>query len=351
MHTDELKYELPDRLIAQQPLERRDQASMLVVNRTGPLDCRLATVADLPQHLRPGDCLVINDTRVIPARFAARRATGGRVDGVYLQSQTSGEWLMMLRPSGRLKVGEALELIGADAHLHLTKALGRGQWEGRVEPEQPAMALLERIGRTPLPPYIKRPSTDDPAGQVDQMDRQRYQTVYARVPGAVAAPTAGMHLTEAALTQLASAGVKIAPVTLHVGLGTFEPIRAQRLEDHRMHAEWYELTPASAQTISTARAAGGRIVAVGTTASRVLETCADADGQLQPGQGMTDIFIYPPYRFRAVDVLLTNFHLPGSTLLAMVFAFAGRERILAAYRNAVELNLRFYSYGDAMLII
>ncbi len=324
---------------------------MLVVNRTGPLNCRLARVADLPQYLHPGDCLVINDTRVIPARFAARRTTGGRVDGVYLQSQASGEWLVMLRPSGRLKVGEALELIGGDAHLHLVASHGGGLWEGRIEPDQPATALLERIGRTPLPPYIKRPPTGDQARQLDQMDRQRYQTVYARVPGAVAAPTAGMHLTEASLAELASAGIKVAPVTLHVGLGTFEPIRAQRLEHHRMHAEWYELTPASAQTISAARAAGGRIVAVGTTASRVLETCANADGQLEPGQGMTDIFIYPPYRFRAVDALLTNFHLPGSTLLAMVFAFAGRERILAVYQRAIKQNLRFYSYGDAMLII
>ncbi len=351
MQVDELRYELPSRLIAQRPLERRDQARMLVVDRGGPPGGCPTHVANLPTHLRAGDCLVINDTRVVPARFAAHRATGGRVEGLYLRSSSGGTWVALLKPSHRLRAGEAIELDGADARLRLVRSVGRGQWEVRVDPELPAPDLLERIGWTPLPPYIKRSRQDHSARQIDDEDRQRYQTVYARRPGAVAAPTAGLHLTEEFLADMTAGGVRIAPVTLHVGLGTFEPIRARRLEDHRMHAEWYELPPTSAGTIASARAAGGRIVAVGTTAARVLETCVDADGRFQPGRGMTDLFIYPPYRFRAVDVLLTNFHLPCSTLLAMVFAFAGRERVLAAYRQAIDLVFRFYSYGDAMLIV
>jgi S-adenosylmethionine:tRNA ribosyltransferase-isomerase len=351
VYVDELRYELPSRLIAQQPLERRDQSRMLVVDRRGPTGGHPTHVVELPRHLRAGDCLVINDTRVVPARFAAHRTTGGRVEGLYLRSSSADAWTVLLKPSHRLRVGEAIELAGADACLHLVRSLGRGQWDVRVEPEQPAPDLLERIGWVPLPPYIKRSHQDPGAREIDDEDRQRYQTVYARRAGAVAAPTAGLHLTEELLADIAAGGVRIAPVTLHVGLGTFEPIRARRLEDHRVHAEWYELPADSAETIASARASGGRVVAIGTTTARVLETCVNADGRLQSGRGTTDIFIYPPYRFRAVDVLLTNFHLPCSTLLAMVFAFAGRQRVLAAYRQAIELAFRFYSYGDAMLIV
>ncbi len=351
MHIDELRYELPARLIAQQPLDRRDLARMLVVDRARPSGGLPSGVAELPQYLRAGDCLVVNDTRVIPARFAARRATGGRVEGLYLRSEGADRWAVLLKPSGRLRAGETLDLAGADARLHLIGSIGRGEWQVQIDPAQPAPELLGQIGWTPLPPYIKRSPQAPEASGIERHDRERYQTVYARRPGAVAAPTAGLHLTNELLAKVESDGVRVAPVTLHVGLGTFEPIRARRLEDHRMHSEDYELSEASAATIASARAEGGRVVAVGTTSARVLETCADSKGFCRPGRGATDIFIYPPFAFRAVDALLTNFHLPCSTLLAMVFAFAGRERILAAYRQAIELEFRFYSYGDAMLIL
>jgi S-adenosylmethionine:tRNA ribosyltransferase-isomerase len=351
VHIDDLRYELPPELIAQQPLARRDRARMLVVDRHGQSLGHPTRVTELPVYLRPGDCLVLNDTRVVRARFGARRVTGGHVEGLYLRSTSSDIWTVLLKPSKRLRAGEVIALDGADARLHLLRSLGRGQWDVRLEPATPAADLLEQIGWTPLPPYIKRSQEERSARVVDEQDRQRYQTVYAAQPGAVAAPTAGLHLTEELLAAIKAAGVTIAVVTLHVGLGTFEPIHVERLENHRMHAEWYDVPEASARVISAARASGGRIVAVGTTTVRVLESRVGADGQVHPGQGMTDIFIYPPYTFRAVDILLTNFHLPRSTLLAMVFAFAGRERILAAYRQAIDLGFRFYSYGDAMLIL
>ncbi|MBN1341185.1 MAG: tRNA preQ1(34) S-adenosylmethionine ribosyltransferase-isomerase QueA [Phycisphaerae bacterium] len=357
MHIDDLRYDLPPDLIAQQPTERREDARLLVIDRAKNGPGQPTHAAALPEYLRPGDCLVINDTRVVPARFAARRVTGGRVEGLYLRSETADTWTALLKPSARLRQSETIDLVGTDAKLHLSRALGGGEWEVRIDPPQPAPDLLERIGWTPLPPYIKRPTQAKDAAlspearERERLDRQRYQTVYAREPGAVAAPTAGLHLTEGLLSRLELAGVRIAPVTLHVGLGTFEPIKVERLEDHRMHAEWYELTACSAEAVAGARASGGRVIAVGTTSARVLESCADEDGSVRPGRGMTDIFIYPPYTFRAVDVLLTNFHLPCSTLLAMVLAFAGQERILAAYRQAIELRFRFYSYGDAMLIL
>lgn len=287
----------------------------------------------------------------MPARFGARRASGGHIEGLYLRSVSTNEWLVLLKPSRRLRVGETIDLAGTRARLHLAESLDGGEWRIRIDPSRPAHELLDEIGWTPLPPYIKRPHDVPDARQADAVDRRRYQTVYARQPGAVAAPTAGLHLTENTLDALHSAGVTTAAVTLHVGLGTFEPIKAPRLADHRMHTEWYELSEQTAATIERTRAGGGRIFAVGTTSARVLETCATPDGQVRAGSGTTDIFIYPPYRFRAVDAMLTNFHLPGSTLLAMVFAFAGRDRILTAYARAVQLGMRFYSYGDAMLIL
>lgn len=351
MRIDELHYDLPSHLIAQEPLPQRDQSRMLVIDRRGPPTGRATRIAALPDFLRAGDCLVLNDTRVAPARFAAHRATGGRVEGLYLRSVNSVTWSVLLRPSRKLRVGEAIDLNGIDAQLRLVESLGAGQWHVRIDPPRPAHDVLDAIGWMPLPPYIRRPREAPDARQADEHDRQRYQTIYARHPGAVAAPTAGLHLTNALLADLDRKGVITAAVTLHVGLGTFEPIKTERLEDHRMHAEWYRLSADSARTISDARASGGRIVAVGTTSARVLETCSGPGGELSPGEGMTDIFIYPPYRFRAVDALLTNFHLPGSTLLAMVCAFAGRNRILAAYQQAIELGFRFYSYGDAMLIL
>jgi len=351
MHIDELRYELPRHLIAQHPVRRRDRARMLVVDRRRAGTHTHAHIVDLPKYLRPGDCLVINDTRVIPARFFARRSSGGRVEGLHLANAAPDRWYVLLKPSGRLRTGEVIKLNGAEAKLHLLSRLGDGRWEVRIDPEQPAEDLLERIGRTPLPPYIKRHRGGAADRCDDARDRRRYQTVYARCPGAVAAPTAGLHFTKDLLARIESGGVSVAPVTLHVGLGTFEPITCRRLEDHRIHSEWFEMPAESARTIASSRARGGRIVAVGTTSARVLETCTGSDGVPRPARGMTDLFIYPPYRFRAVDVLMTNFHLPCSTLLAMVFAFAGRELVLDAYRQAIQHGYRFYSYGDAMLIV
>lgn len=354
MHIDDLYYDLPPELIAQQPPSERDASRLLVLDRSAPVTPEpgeLRRITDLPEYLRSGDVLVVNDTRVVPARFDARRETGGRVEGLYLESAESGAFLCLLKPSARLREGERIELSGTEHRLALETSLGSGEWRARLEPGGSMVDLLERIGRTPLPPYIKRPSNAVDAADVEQADRRRYQTVYARAAGAVAAPTAGLHLSERLLSSIRERGIHIAPVTLHVGLGTFEPIKASRLEDHPMHTERYELPQASADAINAARQGGGRIVAVGTTSARVLETCADEAGRVQPATGSTQIFIYPPYTFRAVDVLLTNFHLPGSTLLAMVFALAGRERVLAAYREAVAARMRFYSYGDAMLIL
>lgn len=351
MHIDELDYELPPELIAQRPSARRDESRMLIVDRSVPGPARSARIRDLPAQLRPDDCLVINDTRVIPARFGARRRTGGRVEGLYLESRATDRWTVLLKPSARLREGEQIDLDDADARLVLERASGPGQWEVRIDPPTPAPELLERVGWTPLPPYIKRHQRGPEDREFDGLDRARYQTIYAKHPGAVAAPTAGLHLTESLLNEIRATGVRVVPVTLHVGLGTFEPIKVERLEDHVMHAEWYDLPAGSARAIAECRDQGGRVVAVGTTSARVLESRVTSEGSLQAGRGMTDIFIYPPYVFRCVDGMLTNFHLPRSTLLAMVFALAGRERILAAYRQAIEQGFRFYSYGDAMLIV
>ncbi|MFQ6049046.1 MAG: tRNA preQ1(34) S-adenosylmethionine ribosyltransferase-isomerase QueA [Phycisphaerae bacterium] len=345
MRTAELDYELPKELIAQRPLSQRDASRLLVLRRVPP-GVAHERFRDLPRHLRAGDCLVINQTRVVPARFVALRRTGGRVEGLVLGTDRSGRWEVLLDSGGRLRPGEWLELRDGPGRIGLEKSLGRGRWLARLDAELPGEELLERIGRTPLPPYIKR--ADD---SWESLDRQRYQTVYASEPGAVAAPTAGLHFTRQMLDGLAALGVQIARLTLHVGLGTFEPIRVERLADHRMRAERYVLPVEAAETINRVRQAGGRVVCVGTTVVRVLETCARGDGTVRPGRGETSLFIYPPYRFRVVDALLTNFHLPGSTLLALVFAFAGREKVLWAYREAIRLRYRFYSYGDAMLIV
>lgn len=349
--TRELHYELPPHLIAQTPAQRREQARMMIVDRGGRGTDNHAHVADLTDVLSAGDCLVVNDTRVLPARFAGRRSTGGRIEGLYVADTPTGQWEVLLKSSGRLRVGESLALDGTKTQLVLTASSGGGRWEVRPDPPQRAEELLERIGWTPLPPYIKRDMMASGARQIDAEDRRRYQTTYAKTPGAVAAPTAGLHLTPELLGRLEQKGVQCASVTLHVGLGTFEPIKVERLEDHPMHAEWYHLPEATVETITACRHRGGRIAAVGTTSARVLEACSDSDGRLQPGSGTTRLFIYPPYRFRTVDALLTNFHLPGSTLLALLFAFAGRERVMDAYREAIRREYRFYSFGDAMLIL
>jgi len=370
----ELQYELPRELIAQRPSEPRDAARLLVLDRSnGHVAHRV--FRDIGDYLAPNDCLVLNDTRVIPARFFCRRQSGGKIEGLFLHEQR-GTWRVLLKPAARLKVGErlrcetlaaagALDHVAAGAPDHvadgapagrsrevefvLCERHERGEWSLRPEPPVPPLELLRLIGRTPLPPYIQR----DPAP--DAFDAERYQTVYARRAGAVAAPTAGLHFTPELLDRLWEAGVRRADVTLHVGVGTFAPIEADELAQHQMHAEWFEVSQQPVAAMRTARAAGGRIVAVGTTSARVLESL-DLNRQAGSADDVaaarwTDLFIYPPYRFRNVDHLLTNFHLPDTTLLALVMAFATPEQIRAAYRQAIERRYHFYSYGDAMLIL
>jgi len=347
MRTRDLFYELPPDRIAQHPAERRDASRLLVLDRqTGRLiHARFDQLAD---HL-PAPCVLVrNNTRVLPARLFMRRRTGGRVEGLFLQEGPPGTWEIMVTGAGRLKPGEEVFIDGSERRLRLIERVGAGVWTAQPVPAGDACAILEACGHPPLPPYIHRSPREAPTQE--QQDRQRYQTIYAARPGAVAAPTAGLHFTEALLERLGRAGIEIVDVTLHVGVGTFAPIRCENLADHVMHAEWYECSEAAADAINRARRQGHSVVAVGTTSVRVLETCADPSGWVQPGSGWTRLFIYPPYRFKAVDAMITNFHLPGSTLLAMVAAFAGRERVLRAYDEAVKEGYRFYSYGDAMLI-
>lgn len=351
MRLSDLQYDLPPELIAQQPAERRDAARLLVLDRaTGQVAHRI--FREIGELLAPGDCLVLNDTRVVPARFHCRRASGGRIEALFLHAE-AGAWQVLLRPSARLSVGELLACEGAAVRLCLDERGERGAWRVHPVPPTEPLELVEQIGHTPLPPYIHRVE-NAPSGQ-ERADRERYQTVYARQPGAVAAPTAGLHFTPVLLDELAGRGVRRAEVTLHVGAGTFQPITSEDLAEHRMHAEWFSVSAAAATVLNEARAAGGRIVAVGTTSARVLESLPAAQptgaaGFVAAG-GWTDIFIYPPHRFRNVDRLITNFHLPGSTLLAMVMAFASPALIRAAYAAAIAKRYRFYSFGDAMIIL
>jgi S-adenosylmethionine:tRNA ribosyltransferase-isomerase len=314
---------------------------------TGQIEHRV--FLDLPEYLTSRDCLVVNRTRVLPAKFAAFRETGGRIGGLFIREEKPGEWVVLLAGAGRLRAGERLRLGVGKWSMAIMQRGERGECRVNVDPPDPAVEVLEATGDAPLPPYIRR-SGNEPADS-RRYDRRRYQTVYADAPGAIAAPTAGLHFTPALLDKIRrDVGAMMVDVVLHVGLGTFQPVEADDLAQHRMHREWYSLSPDSAAAMGRARAGGGRCVAVGTTSVRVLETCA-AGGPLQPQSGWTDLCIYPPYSFRATDVLVTNFHLPGSTLLALVFAFAGRDAIMRAYEEAVQERYRFYSFGDAMLIL
>ena len=345
-------YELPEELIAKEPLPERDASRLLVLDRqTGAIQHR--GIRELADLLRPGDCLVLNDTRVLPARLIGQRAnTGGKWEGLYLGQAENGDWRLIGQTRGYLKPGEQVVLIplGHDPpsvpdslHLTLIDREPDGVWLMRPEPAGDTLSLLQQFGTMPLPPYMQRKVATD-------SDWQRYQTTYASHPGSIAAPTAGLHLTESLLADIEARGIRIARVTLHVGLGTFRPISATTLSEHMMHSEWCEIGEPAVQTIQGVRERGGRIVAVGTTSVRTLETAA-ADGQLRPWRGATSIFIRPPYQFRVVDALLTNFHLPRSTLFVLVSVLAGLEHIQAAYAAAIRERYRFYSYGDAMLIL
>jgi S-adenosylmethionine:tRNA ribosyltransferase-isomerase len=350
MLASDFDFELPPDRIAQHPLPDPLDARLMVLERATD---RLihARVRDLPQWVRPDDVWVGNDTRVIPARVRARKeASGGKVEVFFLRDLGGGEWEALLRAgSRRPQPGEALRFGRADeARAVFLEAGDLGRCRLRVESPRPLLDLLEEVGETPLPPYIKRDPEDLTARQ---RDRERYQTVFARTPGAVAAPTAGLHFTPELLAALRERGAEFATVTLHVGLGTFRPITAERIEDHRMDAERYEVPADTAERLRAARARGGRIVAVGSTSTRTLETMAARHADFAADAGESTLFIRPPYPFRAVDALFTNFHLPRSTLLLMMSAFAGRERILSAYAEAVREGYRFFSYGDAMLIV
>lgn len=342
MRVDLFDYKLPADRIAQEPLPERSASRMMVLDRATGLHAH-SRFRDLPGHLRRGDCLVLNDTMVLPARLYGRRGTGGRVE-VLLLRPTAGDrqWHALARPARRLRRGDRVE-FGPGLAATVVGEGEEGLRELRFDVEGDFGQALDRLGQPPLPPYIRRRARLE--------DRQRYQTVYAQRAGAVAAPTAGLHFDQTVLAALAGAGVETVFLTLHVGLGTFRPVTTENAEDHHMHAEAYQVLPEAAERINQARAAGGRIVAVGTTVVRALETLADEHGRVRPGSGETDLFIYPGHQFRAVEALLTNFHLPRSTLLMMVAAFAGREAILAAYQEAIDTGYRFYSYGDCMLIV
>jgi S-adenosylmethionine:tRNA ribosyltransferase-isomerase len=340
-------YELPRRLIAQHPLARRSDARLLVVDRA-TASLQHHHIRDLPALLRAGDHLVVNDTRVIPARLVGYRSqTLGRWEGLFLSADEQGNWRLLAKTRGKIAPGETVTLVDERQQdvfrLRLLMREDDGTWIARPEKPGDALWLLEHVGRVPLPPYIRD-------GEMEALDRERYQTVYADVPGAVAAPTAGLHFTAALVGRLEQAGIAMVRVTLHVGLDTFRPVTTENLGDHKMHSEWCRLSPEAVQTIAQGKARGGRSVAVGTTSVRVLETAARA-GALAPFEGPTDLFIYPPFEFHAVDALLTNFHLPRTTLLVLVRTFGGDELIRRAYEEAIREEYRFYSYGDAMLIL
>ncbi len=336
-------YELPPELIAQQPADRRPNSRMLLLPRAEGAPCD-GIFAHLPEHLRRGDCLVLNDTRVIPARLIGRRPTGGQAEVLLLRELEPGRWRALVRPGARMRPGAGAVFGDGELTVEIEQMGAGGERTIRLRHEGALEAVLDRLGRMPLPPYIRRP-------QPEEADRERYQTVYARRAGAAAAPTAGLHFDEAMLARVQDKGVEVVFVTLHVGLGTFQPVSVERVEEHEMHEEWCEIGPEVAAAIGRCRAVGGRVIAVGTTSVRTLESRAVDGGTVVPGAGMTKLFITPGYQFRVVDGLLTNFHLPRSTLLMMVSAFAGRERVLAAYAHAAAHGYRFYSYGDCMLIV
>ena len=341
MHLEDFDYDLPPELIAQTPLTRRDESRLLVLNRqTGATEHRV--FHDLPSYLKPGDVLVLNDTRVLPARLLGRPAhSGGKVEVLLLKEVAPGQWEVLVKPGRRCPEGQ--ELIFGAGRL-TARVLSRTPEGGRIMAFSKAggefLTLLDEIGRMPLPPYI----------HAELKDQERYQTVYARHLGSAAAPTAGLHFTPELLTTIAAQGVEILYLTLHVGLGTFRPVREERIEEHHMHEEYYLIRSEVAERINAAKAEGRRVVAVGTTVVRTLEA-AGRSGRVKAGAEWTDLFIYPGFKFKIIDALITNFHLPKSTLLMLVAAFAGRETILRAYAEAVRQRYRFFSFGDAMLIM
>jgi S-adenosylmethionine:tRNA ribosyltransferase-isomerase len=347
MLADFFDYHLPAELIAQEPSPERDKSRLLVVRRsTQSIEHRV--FEDLPELLNAGDLLVLNDTRVVPARLVGKRArTGGRWEGLFLRELPDRSWEILSKSRGKLTPGEEIQVDPGPLRLKLLEKTSEGHWFVQPESEEgqgsSAWQLLERHGLVPLPPYIRK-------GQAEPADRERYQTVYARQAGAVAAPTAGFHFTPRGFERLQQRGINWTFLTLHVGLGTFQPIQVDDIAKHAMHREWGELSAEAAQAITASKFRGGKVIAVGTTSVRILETVAGS-GPIRPWQGETDLYIYPPYQFRAVDALITNFHLPRTTLLLLVSAFAGTDLIQRAYEAAIQERYRFFSYGDAMVIL
>jgi len=340
-------FDLPHELIAQSPLRHRADARLMVVNRAEQ-SIQHFHVRDIHQFLRPEDCLVLNNTKVIPARLIGRRAsTGGSWEGLFLSFDEHGFWKIMCKTRGKLQPGEKIDLQTPEGRvgfpLEMVTKLDQGNWVVRPLEKGDAFELLQRVGWVPIPPYIRN-------GRMIPSDKEYYQTVYASQPGAVAAPTAGLHFTPQLLQRIQEMGVDLVPVILHVGAGTFRPISVEKLEDHQMHEEWIDISEKAVARILRRHESGGRVIAVGTTSVRVLESASLESGQLQPFTGQTRLFIKPGYKFRVTDAMMTNFHLPLSTLLILVRTFGGDELLKRAYHEAIQEKYRFFSYGDAMLI-
>ncbi len=336
-------YRLPDDLIAQEALTERSEAKLLVIERSAGRVEHGNRFKSLPGFLKKGDVLLLNNTRVIPARITGvKKETGGKIELLLLKQNSEKEWEVLAKPSRRVRAGSLIN-FGDEITAEPAEELGEGRWTVKFSYEGDFLAILEKIGAPPLPPYIRTTFEKEKLSK-------RYQTVYARIPGAAAAPTAGLHFTEELLKKIEEMGVSIAPLTIHAGLGTFRPVKGEFIEDHRMDSEYYEIGEDTAAIVNN-RPPGGRIFAVGTTSVRVIETVADEGGVVHPGRGWTDIFMYPGYRFKAVDALITNFHPPRSTTLLLAAAFAGKDLLLKAYAEAVSRKYRFLTFGDATLII
>ncbi len=340
MKTADFDYELPQELIAQDPLEQRDSSRLLILDKkTGERTHRI--FHDIIDYLHEGDCLVINNTKVIPARLIGEReGTGGKVEVLLLKRKTDNVWETLVKPGKKARPGMRLSFGGGLLHAEVQEVVDEGNRLIRFEYEGIFEEILDQLGQMPLPPYITH----------QLKDKNRYQTVYAKYEGSAAAPTAGLHFTEELLQQIQEKGVKIARVTLHVGLGTFRPVKVDDVTQHHMHTEFYHVSQEAADIINETKRQGGRVICVGTTSCRTIESAADGQGVVQATEGDTDIFIYPGYQFKVLDCLITNFHLPESTLLMLVSALAGKENIMAAYKEAVEMKYRFFSFGDAMFI-
>ena len=341
MKTHDFYFDLPEELIAQTPIERRDASRLLVLDKkTGEWQHR--HFFDLPEYLRPGDCLILNDSRVLPARLLGQRLPGGGACEVLLLIDKGDKtWECLVRPGKHLRAGAKLSFGGGELTAQVTEVLPDGNRLVRFDYDGIFLEVLARLGKMPLPPYIK----------AELQDRERYQTVYSRVIGSAAAPTAGLHFTKELLKKVEDMGVGVGYVTLHVGLGTFRPVKEDEITDHEMHSEYCTIPPETAELINRTKASGGLVICVGTTSCRTLESWAQEDGTVAPSAGWTNIFIYPGYRFKVLDGLITNFHLPESTLIMLVSALAGRENVLAAYEEAVRERYRFFSFGDAMCIL